>query len=153
MIDTTSAPQSPQRQCMARIAQTYNQLNADTLSLELLASLYHPDVEFIDPLHRHQGLPQLLAYFTKLYANVRSIRFEFDAQLLDGDQGLMTWTMIFSHPKLKKGQAIQVAGASHLRFAGDKVIVHRDYFDAGAMLYQHLPLIGRVIHWLKKRMS
>ena len=35
----------------------------------------------------------------------------------------------------------------------DKVYRHRDYFDAGALLYEHVPLLGRVIRWLKRRMG
>ncbi len=35
----------------------------------------------------------------------------------------------------------------------DKVYRHRDYFDAGAMLYEHLPVLGRVVSWLKRRVG
>jgi len=34
---------------------------------------------------------------------------------------------------------------SHLKFADGKVISHRDYFDLGEMLYEHIPLLGGVI--------
>jgi len=45
---------------------------------------------------------------------------------------------------------------SQLRFdfhGFDKVYRHRDYFDAGAMLYEHLPVVGRVVSWLKRRIG
>jgi hypothetical protein len=29
------------------------------------------------------------------------------------------------------------------------VCYHRDYFDAGEMLYENLPVVGRVIRWIK----
>jgi hypothetical protein len=33
----------------------------------------------------------------------------------------------------------------------EKIIFHRDYFDAGAMLYEQIPLLGRVIKWVKQK--
>ena len=35
----------------------------------------------------------------------------------------------------------------------ERVYRHRDYFDAGALLYEHLPLLGSVIAWLKRRLA
>ena len=29
----------------------------------------------------------------------------------------------------------------------------RDYFDAGALLYQHVPLLGAAIRWLQRRLA
>ena len=28
-----------------------------------------------------------------------------------------------------------------------------DYFDAGALLYEHVPVLGRIVSWLKRRMG
>ena len=30
---------------------------------------------------------------------------------------------------------------------------HRDDFDAGALHYEHLPVLGREIAWLKRRLG
>ena len=57
-----------------------------------------------------------------------------------------------SHPRLAGGQLIEVEGCSFLLWR-DRVYRHRDYFDAGALLYEHLPVLGRVIAWLKRRMG
>ena len=35
----------------------------------------------------------------------------------------------------------------------DRVHFHQDYFDAGALLYEHLPLMGGAIRWLKGRLA
>ena len=53
---------------------------------------------------------------------------------------------------LRGGAPISVDGCSHLLW-WDKVYQHRDYFDACAMLYEHLPLMGGVIAWLKRRLA
>jgi hypothetical protein len=40
-----------------------------------------------------------------------------------------------------------------LRTRNGKIYYHRDYFDMGAMLYEHLPLLGRIIQRLKHRLG
>jgi hypothetical protein len=58
--------------------------------------------------------------------------------------------MTYSHPKLNKGQSINVEGMSQLRFS-DKIFAHRDYFDVGQMLYEQVPFLGGLIGLLKNR--
>ncbi len=61
--------------------------------------------------------------------------------------------MTYSHPKLRAGEKIQVMGNSLLRFDQNRVYFHRDYVDMGAMLYEHVPLLGAAIRYLKRRMQ
>lgn len=96
---------------------------------------------------------QLQAYFAQLYANVSELGFTFHGydQVQDGS-GYLRWTLHYRHPRLSRGQRIDVAGCSHLLWH-EKVYQHRDYFDAGALLYEHLPLMGPAIGWLKGRLA
>ncbi|HXR02315.1 MAG TPA: nuclear transport factor 2 family protein [Pseudomonas sp.] len=126
----------------------------DKHNLHLLGELYSDDIAFADPLHEVHGLPALRQYFAQLYANVRELRFKFDAydQVREG-KGYLRWTMTYRHPRLNQGEPIVVQGCSHLLWREDKVFQHRDFFDAGALLYEHLPLMGRLIRWLKGRLA
>ncbi|MGC5703510.1 nuclear transport factor 2 family protein [Pseudomonas sp. NFXW11] len=126
----------------------------DRHNLARLAQLYSDDIQFTDPLHQVQGLDRLQHYFAELYANVGDLRFEFHgADTCASNQGYLRWTMSYRHPRLKGGRLIQVAGCSHLHWRDGKVYRHRDYFDAGALLYEHLPLLGTAIAWLKRRLG
>ncbi|CRM99547.1 MULTISPECIES: nuclear transport factor 2 family protein [Pseudomonas] len=122
-------------------------------NLHLLDSLYSDDIVFADPLHEVHGLPELHRYFAQLYSNVNQLDFDFHGfdQTAEGE-GYLRWTMNFRHPRLDGGELISVQGCSHLMWR-DKVYRHRDYFDAGALLYEHLPVLGGVISWLKRRMG
>ena len=92
-------------------------------------------------------------YFADLYSNVSELNFDFHGfDTVAEGEGYLRWTMRFRHPRLAGGQVIEVPGCSHLLWH-DKVYRHRDYFDAGALLYEHVPLLGRVIRWLKRRMG
>ena len=76
--------------------------------------------------------------------------FAFEEEVGQGDRAVLTWTMSLRHPRLNGGKLVTVPGSTHIRFH-DKVFSHRDHFDAGAMLYEQLPLIGTVIRIIKDR--
>ena len=133
-----------------RFARTFSELNAG--NLQRLGEIYSEDIRFRDPLHDVRGLSQVRSYFAELYANVSELRFDFYGfdQIAEGE-GYLRWTMSYRHPRLKNGELIRVEGCSYLLWNG-KVHQHRDYFDAGALLYENLPLMGSAIRWLKGRL-
>ncbi|MGE8361231.1 nuclear transport factor 2 family protein [Pseudomonas sp.] len=137
---------------LRRFAREFAALDKD--NLDRLGELYADDVLFRDPLHEVYGLAGVHQYFTELYANVSDLNFQFHGmdQVRDGE-GYLRWTMSYRHPRLAGGELIQVAGCSHLMWHNHKVHQHRDYFDAGNLLYEHLPVMGRIIRWLKGRLA
>jgi len=134
-----------------RFARTFSELNAG--NLQRLNELYSEDIRFCDPLHEVRGLSNVRRYFEELYGNVSDLRFDFYGfdQVREGE-GYLRWTMSFRHPRLKRGELIRVEGCSHLLWNA-KVHQHRDYFDAGALLYENLPVMGTAIRWLKGRLA
>jgi predicted ester cyclase len=131
----------------------YDTLNRNTLSRDLLAEVYAENIVFEDSLHRVEGLDALFDYFVKMYENVQSIHFEWQDVALNESGGFIRWVMTFRHPRLKKGQGIEVAGVSFLKSRDGKIVEHRDFFDAGEMLYEQVPALGVVIRSLKKRVA
>ncbi|MFI8482931.1 nuclear transport factor 2 family protein [Pseudomonas sp. NPDC078700] len=132
----------------ARDFATLNKHNLDRLK-----GLYSADAVFQDPLHKIHGLQNIERYFAQLYENVSDLNFDFHGfdQVANGE-GYLLWTMSYRHPRLAGGNLIYVDGCSHLLW-NSKVYQHRDYFDAGSLLYEHLPVMGRVITWLKGRLA
>jgi hypothetical protein len=127
----------------------YQSLNTD--NLELLATIYHSNVTFIDPLHRVEGFVDLYKYFNNLYANLNSCEFVINKVIFDGNEAAIYWTMTYQHKKLNKGDLVTVLGTSNIKGEEDKVIFHRDYLDLGAMLYEQLPLFGKLTKWIKAK--
>lgn len=125
----------------------------DATNLHRLDELYGQDVHFQDPLHQVQGLAELRRYYESLYVNVRELRYDFHGfdQVAQGS-GYLRWTLHFRHARLAGGRLISLDGCSALRWSA-RVDYHRDYFDAGALLYEHLPVLGSVIGWLKRRLA
>jgi limonene-1,2-epoxide hydrolase len=133
---------------VARFQQAFQELRHDNLAR--LAEIYADDVVFEDPLHRVEGLAALMAYFERMYAGVESIGFEFGEVLESPGQAMLTWTMHMTHRRLRPGESLSLPGASHIRF-DERVHHHRDYFDAGALLYERLPLLGGVVRAIRRR--
>lgn len=52
--------------------------------------------------------------------------------------------MHLRHPKLAKGEQVDVKGVSHLHFAEGKVTYHRDYFDMGKCFMSNCLCLGKL---------
>lgn len=137
---------------LSRFIALYQQLNLQ--QLHRLPEVYADEVIFIDPAHRIEGLTALNEYFAALYQRLDYCRFEIVSQQQQEAKAWLGWVMTFSHPRLASGQPIRVEGATRLEFdAAGKVMLHRDYFDLGALLYEQLPLLGPVVRLIKGRLG
>ncbi len=122
------------------------------VSKQALAEVYSKDIVFVDPIHRIEGLANLSDYLNVMYGNVHSCRFEYHDQIVAEQQASIKWQMWFRHRKLANGSEIEVRGATFVEFT-DRVTRHEDFFDAGSMLYEHIPVMGAGIRFLKKRIA
>lgn len=129
----------------------YRGMCSEDLHEALLEEVYADDLLFLDSFHEINGRDAFLNYCSELYQNLKSCDFEFHDQWLSKGEAMLTWSMTYSHPKLKSGKDILVEGATHIRFK-EKIHFHRDYVDGGALLYEHVPVLGSIIKQLKKRM-
>jgi limonene-1,2-epoxide hydrolase len=132
-----------------RLIDFYKHL--DAARLDSLGEIYSHDVDFQDPAQHIKGLPALKAYFSSLMQEVRDCRFIIQRTEVSSAQAVIEWQMRFSHPRLNGGKVIAVDGVSLLS-GDDKISRHRDYFDLGALLYEHIPLLGGAVRQLKRRL-
>ena len=84
-----------------------------------------------------------------------SFRFDFDRQLVSGNEEVLFWTMTLKSKNLNSGKEYSVTGNSHMIFSTStqKCIYHRDYFDMGAFVYERLSILKSVIGFIKDRMK
>lgn len=134
---------------MQAFLDMYKTLHAG--NLHMLKEVYREDICFVDPAHEIQGIDRLTQYFQGLYQNVRSISFTFAEPMIAGHEAYVRWIMEFIHPRLAGGRPVTVEGVSYIKWDDAGLIFyHRDYFDLGALLYEHVPLLGQIIRNLKK---
>lgn len=133
---------------LARFRALFNSLPSERVPD--LSGIYSENIDFRDPFVSVTGRQALTDYLTSAYANVISCRFDFDTSLSDGDDASLAWTMYLRHHRLQGGREIMVEGISLLHLQEGLITRHRDYFDAGQLLYENVPLLGRAVRWLRR---
>ena len=124
----------------------------DQRSIDDIRAFYSDDIKFIDPVHHIQGIEKVVDYFKAMNTGLSYCRFEFVHQTVSGEDAWLKWIMHYSHPKIQKGKPLSLEGTSHLRF-NEKVYSHQDFYDMGAMLYEHIPVLGAGVRWIKGRLG
>ncbi|SNY50729.1 SnoaL-like domain-containing protein [Arsukibacterium tuosuense] len=136
---------------LARFLQFYNALSHD--GLDRLADIYTEDVTFVDPVHQITGRPNLTAYFSHAYQRLTYCKFEPVSQTDAEQLSFISWIMTLSHPAIGKGKSIEVHGCTELRWRGQRIYYHRDFYDLTELVYQHLPILGWATTHVKHRMA
>ena len=116
-----------------------------------LDRLYASDARFKDPFNEVQGLAAIQRIFEHMFATLGEPHFKIQDALVQGDRAFLSWDF---HARLDRGrgQALSIHGATLLHFGPDgRIVLHRDYWDAAEELYEKLPLLGRLMRWLKRR--
>lgn len=139
----------------SELVEQFKRFYGDLLQAEWaqLDSIYTSDIQFRDPVHRLEGRDALYRYLDDMCGNVSACRFVYLDQMTSEGSAYIKWNMLFSHPKVAGNRTITVRGITHLMFNEKGIFFHEDCYDMGAMLYEHLPLLGRMIAWLKGRLG
>ena len=121
--------------------------------LPQLGLVYSERATFKDPFNSVQGLPAITAIFSHMFATLDAPRFAVVDAVAAGDDAFLTWDFSF-RSRGASARRLCIHGASHLRFgADDRVLMHRDYWDAAEEIYEKLPVIGALMRWIKRRAS
>lgn len=132
---------------LGRFRQLFNNLCAGNMAE--LGTVYSDDVHFTDPFSSVHGIDELTDYFTGAYANVIACSFDFGDPVINGENVCIPWVMHLRHKRIRRGRNVSVDGISQIIIRGGRVVSHRDYFDAGQLLYENLPVLGGVIRWIR----
>lgn len=135
---------------LARLLAAYTDLRPETV--EALAACYAEDAQFKDPFNDVRGRAAIARIFHHLFWQVDAPQFVVTQCLHEGDAAMLCWD--FSLRFRGEAKVRVIRGASALRFdAQGLVVTHRDYWDAAEELYAHLPLVGRLMRFLQRRLA
>ena len=148
---TFASEQTSAEYLAKRVEEAYHNISPGNIGV--VESLYTHDAYFEDPSHGVQGKAALVNHFTKTFEKLQGCSFKFQQTVSNGADIFMAWTMFVNYPSLKGGQTIRVEGASFLKTRNGKIYYHRDYFDLGSLLYEHVPVLGRIILKIKQRIA
>lgn len=132
-----------------RIAAFFERMSP--ADLDRLDAVYGPDARFKDPFNEVQGIAAIERVYAHMYATLDEPRFVIRQAVQQADQCFLTWDFHFRMRRFLRGTQT-VRGASHLRLdALGRIADHRDYWDAAEEFYAKLPLIGRLMQWLRRQ--
>ncbi|MCB8746033.1 nuclear transport factor 2 family protein [Rhodoferax sp. U2-2l] len=148
---TTNSPESTDHSAqIARMVAFFEEVSPHNLNR--LGEFYDPQARFKDPFNEVKGIPAIQAIFAHMFVQLDSPRFVVTNQVLQGNQGFLTWEFRFGFKGFKTGQTQTILGATHLVMnASGLITLHRDYWDAAEELYEKLPVVGGLMRWLKRR--
>lgn len=136
---------------MQHFLDSYTAFDENTWSK--LRRLYHVDAQFIDPIHAITGHAAIEQYFKQMSEGLLECTFELGKPVTNPDKAVVAWTMIYRHQRIHGGRPIAVEGITQLDIADGVITCHRDYYDLGQMVYEQMPVLGRLIAWLRRRMA
>jgi hypothetical protein len=127
----------------------YNQLKEVSVD-EQISRTYAEKFFFSDTVVTIHNRQSLLRYLKQTQHNVDSIKFKALDVVENGKDSYVRWLMQTRFKIMGQSLDIESIGMSHLRFnEDDKIILHQDYWDSMQGFYQHIPIIGGLLRWIK----
>ena len=131
---------------------------AETLTAESAQSLadrYSKDARFTDPFQTVTGRQAIAQVYQSMFQHLDVPRFTQVRQIgsapVNDKELVVGWNFEFAMGPGKPRQSIP--GVSLLTLDGEGLICkHVDYWDA-SRLFEALPLVGRIVHWLRQRIG
>lgn len=119
--------------------------------LDALHEIYAADARFVDPFNDAAGLDAIRRVYAHMFEQLEQPRFHIRIAAIEGRAAMLLWTFSFR----RHGHALteRFDGASELHFGPDgRIVLHRDHWDPQPV-YEMLPVLGRVLRWLRRRLS
>lgn len=117
---------------------------------EQTATVYAPGSYLNDTLVGIDGPASIEAYFGHTIERARLLKVEFLERAPAGSDWYVRWRMTVAADGLNGGQPVVTYGVTQFRFDGQgRVLIHKDFWDAGSGFYEQLPGLGRLIGWIR----
>lgn len=148
------APGSPaEAEALGRFQAFFENMTPEQVR-NTVGQVYAPQAWLYDTLVLHHGIDEIKPYFIKTAERAAGVRVEVLDILRSGHDFYLKWSMEIDWSAFKKGKTTRSYGMSHLRFNDTgQVIMHYDFWDSTNGFFEHLPLIGSVIKWIKQKVA
>lgn len=141
---------STKHRLVANLMAFYGNFSVENITR--LDDLYTQDIEFVDPVHKVEGILSLKHYLKKMAENLCHYKIHYNDVLEGENSAYLTWEMEFAHKSIRGGDVITIRGMTQVKFTS-RVYYHEDSYDLGALLYENLPLLGGITRSLKGRLA
>ena len=81
-----------------------------------------------------------------------SVTVQFEDVAESGGNYYFRWVMDARLKQLREGQTIRTIGVTMVRFdAQGRVVLHQDFWDTTAGVFEHVPVVGTAIRGIKAK--
>ena len=110
------------------------------------AAVYAPGAYLNDNITVVEGAGGIGEYFAHTLRRVQGLQVTFLDVAYSGPDCFVRWRMSVEARDLNDGKPIVSYGMTHFRFdARGRVLIHKDFWDAGTGLYEYLPGLRSVL--------
>lgn len=122
-------------------------------SLGELASVVTEDVRFADPFNDVSGRMAMCRVFGAMFDDMEDIAFRTDDVVVQGSVCYVRWRFTGRLRRFPRS-ALDFTGTSRIAFnACGLVQEHVDYWDAAGGFYETLPVVGRILRSIRRRIT
>ncbi len=138
-------------QVLERYKKLFETLSIQTVEDDFL-QVFSADVYFKDPFNAVRGLPHIQHIFQQMFATLHTPEFRIIDLAGRDNSGFLEWQLTFKLKEEGEQQCIQGVSKIEINPQG-QVCSHIDYWDTGEYVYLKIPVLGRVIAMINKRLS
>ena len=127
----------------------FDRLDKNT-PIEEYKNYFDENSYFEDPFQKVVGVDKIYHIFEDMYAKLHNPRFMIEEFVSNNNLSYIKWTFIYQMDENSQEQSF--VGVSRVRFGENaKVLSHVDFWDAGANIYEKIPILGSVIRYIKRK--
>ena len=144
-----SPPAASTEEAVSRVIVFFETLSP--AGVAQLGELYAANARFKDPFNEVQGVPAIRAIFAHMFESLEQPRFVVTQHVAQGQQAFLQWEFHFRMKRWRAQVPQCIHGGTLVHFdAQGRVTLHRDYWDTAEELYEKLPVLGRLMRWLRQ---
>lgn len=136
------------RRAAQKFAGLYSNLSPQNVNARV-RDTYAAEAWFNDTIATEVGIDAIERYLLKTARGADKINATVQDVAVSGSDCYVRWTMEVRTKNLADGKPIVTEGVSQLRFdEHGRIILHQDFWNPSAGIYQHLPLLGPAIRFV-----
>ena len=144
----TISDRAAAERAVGRFASLYGDLSEKNVAANV-RDVYAPGAWFNDTIATEVGIDAIEKYLLKTARGAQKVEAKINDVAVSGSDVYARWTMEIRTKNLAGGKPIVTEGLSQLRFDDQgRIVLHQDFWNPSAGIYQHLPLLGPAIRYV-----
>ncbi len=147
------AGSAEERDALERLEAYFAEMTGTSVRDDTQA-VYAPTAYLNDNLVYIEGAADIESYFLHSTGDTDTVSVKFLDVAKSGPDYFVRWRMTIRNQRLKKGEPLMSYGMTHFRFDDQgRVLMHKDFWDAATGLYEHLPVVGGMVRFVRGRLE